>query len=127
MRPFVVNGESWRVVLVKQGDPSLIDRTGKVCLATTDPATRTISLSASLAPPQIDRVLLHEIAHAVTMSYGLLDALHDGIEAGSNVGVEEWAAQLVEEHAVEAAVKASEVLGRPVCIGGSVLPEHEML
>jgi hypothetical protein len=33
-------------------------------------------------------------------------------------GLEEWAAQLVENHAIEAIQAAMEVLGRPVCVRG---------
>ena len=118
MRPIMVNGHAWRVVGVEPGDPRLIDRTGTHTVGTADPATRTIHISSELAPPMLDRVLLHEVAHAVAMSHGLLDALHAMVPEASWVPVEEWAAQMVENHGIEASVLASEALGRPLCVGG---------
>lgn len=100
------------------GDPRLIDREGKRTIGTADPLTRTVHLSNRLKPPLLDRVLLHEVAHAISMSHGLLGELHQGIPDESWVRAEEWSVKLVENHGVEAVVIASEVLGRPLCIGG---------
>jgi hypothetical protein len=62
--------------------------------------------------------MLHEVAHAITMSYGLLDSVHDFVPEPYWVPVEEWAAQLLGKHGVEATVLASESLGRPLCVNG---------
>ena len=121
MRPVVINGDLWRVSLETLGSPALIDRTGRARLATADSDNKTIHILRSVAPPLLDQVLLHEIAHAVTMSYGLLDSLRAGLPEDSWVLAEEWSAQLIERHAVEAAVLAAEVLGRPLCIRGTCL------
>lgn len=118
MRPFVVNGRLWRVVSVHPDDPRLIDRTGVRRIATADPSTSTICVSEEIAPPLLDRVMVHEVAHAVTMSYGLLDSLHDIIPVDRWVQVEEWAVELVEKFGMEAVALASESLGRPVCVRG---------
>ena len=118
MRPFTVNGEVWEVVLVKEGDPRLTDRTNTKRLAVTNPATRAVYVDASVRPPLLDRVVLHEVAHAVTVSWGLLPRLRNDAMRGDLTGVDEWAAQLVENHAIEAVRAASEALGRPVCIRG---------
>lgn len=87
-------------------------------LATTDPITKTIHVSEAVKPPMLDKVMLHEAAHAVTMSYGILDALHAAIPERYWVDAEEWACQLVENFGMEAASAASEALGRPVCVRG---------
>lgn len=118
MRHIVINGDLWGVARVRTGDPHLIDRTGSARLATTDSDTMTIYVDSSVRPPLLDRVMVHEIAHAVTVSYGLLDSLRAILPRHLWVDVEEWAAQLVEKHALEASRAASEALGRPVCIGG---------
>lgn len=118
MRPITANGYVWRVVRVNPDDPRLIDRQGRKTVGTTNPATMEICISEVLVPPELDRVLLHEVAHAVTMSYGLIGRLHDMIPKGSWILVEEWAAQLVENHAIEAAVLATESIGRPLCVRG---------
>lgn len=104
--------------MVNPGDPRLVDRQGFKTLGTTDPATMTIHLSDEMEPPLLDRVMLHEAAHAVTISYGLLDALRDRLPPQYWVWAEEWACHLVEAYGMEASQLASEALGRPVCVRG---------
>lgn len=99
MKPVVLNGQVWKVVRVLPGDPYLMGRLG-----VADRGNRMIGISWNLTPPLLDKVLLHEIGHAVTMAYGYQ--------------VDEASAQLIENHAIEAAALASEVLGRPICIDG---------
>ena len=118
MEPFVVNGDVWRVAWAAPGDPSLMDRTGHLRLATADPAAKVIRISTDVTPPLLDKVLLHEVAHAITISHGLLDALRTVLPEDLWVFVEEWSAQLVENHSIEAALAAAESLGRPLCIRG---------
>lgn len=118
MRPFVINGDVWRVIRVPVGDPSLVDRTGSAKLAVTDSTSRTIYVRDDLIPPLLDRVMLHEVAHAVTVSWGLLPKVRSGVLRGDIIDVEEWAAQLVENHAMEAVQAARMALGRPVCVRG---------
>ena len=118
MHPFTVRGDVWNVVTVDPSDPRLIDRTGMRTVATTDPRTRTVNVSAALAPPLLDRVMLHEVAHAVSVSHGLLDELGTLVPYRWRVSVEEWSARLMEGHGIEAVALASETLGRPVCIDG---------
>lgn len=118
MRPFVANGDVWRVIRVTAGDPRLIDRTGGDKLAVTDELAREVYVRDDLRPPMLDRVMLHEVAHAITVSWGLLPRLRRDALRGDLVVVEEWSAQLVENHALEALRAASDALGRPVCIWG---------
>lgn len=118
MYPFVINGDVWRVVRVPAGDPSLIDRTGTPRLAVTDSADMTVYVRDDLVPPLLDRVMLHEVTHAITVSWGLLPRVRSDALRGDLVGVEEWAAQLVENHAMEAVQAARRALGRPVCVRG---------
>lgn len=100
------------------GDPHLIDRTGAARLATTDPRRRAVYLLDTLRPPLLDRVMLHEVTHAITVSWGLLPRVRSDALRGDTIGVEEWAAQLVENHAMEAVEAARTALGRPLCIRG---------
>ena len=118
MYPFVINGDLWRVARVPAGDPSLIDRTGGAKLAVTDSMDRTIYVRDDLLPPLLDRVMLHEVAHAITVSWGLLPQVRSDAIRGDIIGVEEWAAQLVENHAMEAVQAARRALGRPICVRG---------
>lgn len=121
MRPFVANGEVWGVVRVPAGDPRLVDRTDSPKLAVTDSMAREVYIRDDLRPPLLDRVLLHEVAHAMTVSHGLLPPVRRDVLRGDIIGVEEWAAQLVENHSIEAIRAASESLGRPVCVRGDCL------
>lgn len=118
MRPFVINGDVWRVIRVPAGDPSIIDRTDTPRLAVTDATNKTVYVRDDLMPPLLDRVMLHEVAHAITVSWGLLPQVRSDAIRGDIIGVEEWAAQLVENHAMEAVQAARRALGRPVCVRG---------
>lgn len=118
MYPFVINGDVWRVARVPAGDPSLIDRTDTPKLAVTDARNRTVYVRNDLTPPLLDRVVLHEVAHAITVSWGLLPDVRSGVMRGDIIDVEEWAAQLVENHAMEAVQAARKALGRPICVRG---------
>lgn len=118
MYPFVINGDVWRVIRVPAGDPSLIDRTGGEKLAVTDALDRTVYVRKDLVPPLLDRVILHEVTHAITVSWGLLPEVRSGVVRGDIIDVEEWAAQLVENHAMEAVQAARRALGRPICVRG---------
>ena len=104
------------------GDPSLVDRTDTPRIATTNPVTHVISISETVVPPLLDKVLLHEIAHAITLSWGLLPGLRHKALRGDLTGLEEWSAQLIENHAIEAVEAATIVLGRPACVRGLCLP-----
>lgn len=118
MRPFVVNGELWGVIRVAAGDPRLIDRTDTPRLAVTDASDRMVYIREDLRPPLLDKVVLHEVAHAITVSWGLLPKVRHDTLGGDIIGVEEWSAQLVENHAIEAVRAATEALGRPICVRG---------
>lgn len=118
MQTIAINGDVWRVVRVSAGDPRLIDRTGTERLATTDNRTMSIYVLNSLKPPLLDKVMVHEVSHAITVSHGLLGSLREVLPQSMWVAVEEWAAQLVENHGLEAYRVASDALGRPACVGG---------
>ena len=121
MRPFAANGRAWAVTRVPVGDPRLVDRTGRARLATTDPETGTICVRADVSPPLLDQVVLHEVAHAIAISWGLLPALRAALPPWAWVAAEEWSAGLVERHAIEAVAASAQVLGRPVCVRGECM------
>jgi len=121
VRPIVLNGEVWRVVTASPDDPLLVDRTNTLRLATTDPVSHTIRISSEVKPPLLDRVLLHEVAHAITVSYGLLGNLHNILPKSLWIPVEEIIAQIVENFSIEAAIISSESLARPLCVRGYCL------
>lgn len=118
MRPVVINGNIWKILRASSASLALVDRTGHLRLATTDPDTRTIYVSEHVAPPLLDMVILHEITHAITVSYGLLEPLRREVPEDLQVLVEEWSTELVEKFGLEAVNLASKALGRSICIRG---------
>lgn len=78
MRSFVMNSILWNVCYVDPYDDRLIDRTGVGKLAVTDPGTCQIYLSTELINDRVmwERVIMHELAHCVMISYDLLGTLH---------------------------------------------------
>ena len=120
----MIDGDVWPVLTVEPGDPGLVDRTGNLRLATTDPVARVIRVSRDVVPPLLDKVILHEATHALTMSRGLLWPLRNKLPESLWVTVEEWSAELLENHGIEAIVAASESLGRPLCVEGTCMWYH---
>ena len=114
MRPFVLNGELWRVVPVRPGDERLTDRTGTERVATTDPSTRCVYLSRSLSGPFLETVLLHEIGHCALYSYGLLESLHRIVPRESWEDAEEWACNFLADHGRDVLHAARVAMGAPV-------------
>lgn len=110
MLPFTVNGVTWNVVRVDPGDPVLVDWTGNLRLATTDPLARIVNVSSSIAPPLLDKVMVHEAAHAAIESHGMAGSIGNRLN--------EFVASAIEGFGMEAIEAASEALGRPVCISG---------
>lgn len=117
MTEIVLNGDPWGVLRVPAGAPSLVDGGGVERLGTTDPVRRLIAVRNDLVPPMLDRVMLHEVAHAVSVSWGMLPTARKALRGDISLA-DEFVAQLIENHAVEAIVATSAALGRPVCIGG---------
>lgn len=102
--PVCINGQVWRVVWCEPGDPRLVVG-GVPRLGSADPVTRGIHLMRGMEPPTLDRVVIHEAAHAVAMARG------SGLEG-------EREAQAVELHGLEAVDVAARILGRPACVRG---------
>lgn len=118
MIPIVIRGNLWRVVRAQPGDPLLVDWTGTPRLATSDPRSRTIRISTSTPIAMFDRVLLHEVSHAIMWESGLSDLLAHASGSGT---MEELLAWFLESHSIEAIVLTSSALGRGVCVDGTCI------
>lgn len=127
MRPFVINGDVWGVARLRPGDPRLIDRTDTPRLAVTDPVDRMVYVREDLRPPLLDRVVLHEVAHAVTVSWGLLPSVREDTLRGDVIGVEEWSAQLVENMPWRPYKPPQRLWGGPYALGGCALISLETI
>lgn len=116
MRPFVLNGQVWVPVLVYPDDERLVDRTGRFCLATTDPNTRNVYISRGLKGPMLQRVVTHEVGHCAMHSYGLLDHLHSIIPENAYIDVEEWICNYLADYGREIINAANTALLEPVAV-----------
>lgn len=123
MEPLVIRGHVWWVVRVSPDDPLLIDRTGIRRIATTDPLSRVIRISTGVPSIMFDRVLIHELSHAMMEEYGINELISDVLD--DEILVEELMAWFIETHGLEIIDAASRSVGRSVCVektcmGGSV-------
>lgn len=111
MNSFVMNGYFWSIVYVEPNDPVLEDRTGKMCVATTDPNTYCIYLNATLHGEFLNRVLIHELGHAAMVSYHLIEELHRMVEPFYWIEMEEWICNFIADYGSMIFSIASKTLG----------------
>lgn len=111
MKYFTMNGHFWRVIFVHPTDERLIDRTGNLTVATTDPATSCIYLSEDLSGEFLEHVFIHELGHATMVSYGLLDILHSMSSPQKWIEIEEWICNFIADYGFEIFSIASNTLG----------------
>lgn len=95
---FEMNGYSWRIRIVDSNDPMLVDRTGRLTVATTDPDTSTVYISRALSGNRLDRVLIHELGHCALFSFHLLDDLHRMVHPRYWVEAEERICNLMADY-----------------------------
>lgn len=112
MQPFIMNGYFWRVQTVPPDSPMLVDRTGTVTVATTDPDTQCVYLSDRLEGSFLKRVLLHELGHVVMLSYGLILSIRANLPERLWIPAEEWCCNLIADYGEEIFAKAYSILGQ---------------
>ena len=108
---FYMNGLHWNVRWTNSSDPILVDRTNALTVAVTDPATMTIYLSDQLKGSFLTTVILHELSHAMMISYGYLDQIHRYCKKRYWVDMEELIANLIARQAKEIFQRAYEIVG----------------
>lgn len=124
---FAMNGVRWDVMGADAGSTALIDRTGTATVATTDPQTGTIRISDGIGGGMLERVMLHEAAHAALVSFGLLDGLHGLARPGFEIEAEEWACNFLADYGIDVFRAAYGMLGSRILdlmdysTGGEVL------
>lgn len=106
-RGFLVGGEWWHVNLVPPSSPFLIDRTGRLTVATTDTVARRINVSNDIHGEFLQRVLAHEITHVVMAIYGMNDLVRELSIRGDYVDLEEMMCNLVADHGSDILVTAA--------------------
>ena len=108
---FYMNGLHWRIRFVNPNSDILIDRTLSKTVAVTDPDTMTIYLSNKLHGEFLTRVVLHELSHAMMISYGYLEQIHKYCKKRHWVDMEELIANLIAQQAKEIFERAYDIVG----------------
>lgn len=108
---FYMNGLRWNVRWTNSADPILVDRTGSLTVAVTDPDTMTIYLSNELRGSFLTTVVLHELSHAMMISYGYLEQIHRYCKKRHWVDMEELIANLIAQQAKEIFQRAYDIVG----------------
>ena len=108
---FYMNGDWWSVRWTDPTDPILVDRTNVLTCAVTDPDTMTIYLSNKLRGEFLTRVVLHELSHAMMISYGYLEQIHRYCKKRHWVDMEELIANLIANQAKEIFQRAYDIVG----------------
>lgn len=106
-----MNGYSWRVCYADADDPMLVDRTGRVTVATTDPGTLTVYILRDLDGEFLTRVLIHELGHCAMFSFGLLDDIHRMVHPRYWLEVEEWVCNFIADYGMTIFDTAYAILG----------------
>ena len=98
---FYMNGLRGKVRFVYPDNDILIDRTLAKTVGVTDPDTMTIYLSNELRGSFLTTVVLHELSHAMMISYGYLEQIHRYCKKRHWVDMEELIANLIAQQAKE--------------------------
>lgn len=106
-----MNGYSWRVCYVDADDPMLVDRTGRVTVATTDPGTLTVYILRDLDGAFLSRVLIHELGHCAMFSFGLLDDIRRMVHPRYWLEAEEWVCNFIADYGMTIFDTAYAILG----------------
>ena len=96
-----MNGYLWHIKCVSPNDPALVDRTNKMCLATTDPVERCVYLSNRLRGTLFARVLIHELGHCAMVSFDLLDEIHQMVKPEYWVDAEEFICNFIADYGLQ--------------------------
>lgn len=93
-----MNGCLWRIEFLEPYAEELVDRTGQIRVATTDPLKHTIFLSRALNGDFLKTVLLHELSHAAMVSYSMLNEIHHMVHPRYWIDMEEWICNFLADY-----------------------------
>lgn len=111
MHSFIMNGYIWQIAFVHPNSPMLVDRTGEMRVATTDPAHLRVYLSDNLTGEFLITVLIHELGHCALFSFNLIDDIHRVVEPRYWYDAEEWVCNLIANYGLEIFSIARDFLG----------------
>lgn len=93
-----MGGIWWQVVPVPPYSVELIDRTGVLTVATTDPLEHRIYIANNLSYDFTVKVFIHELGHAAMVSFGLLEDVRRMVKPEYIIEMEEWICNLIADH-----------------------------
>lgn len=108
---FTMNGDLWDVDLVSPNDKMLVDRTGALTVATTDPAHHKVYLSWELRGDFLMTVFVHELAHCAMISYRLIDQIHIMVKPKYWIKMEEFICNFLADFGLQIFKTAYSVMG----------------
>lgn len=107
---FQINGRLWRIIFVNGRSKELVDRTGKLTLATTDPLRNTVYISKSIRGELLERVIKHELSHCELVSYGYLHTIHIMTRREYWIDMEEWICNYIADHSEEVLYLSQQII-----------------
>lgn len=111
MNGFRAGHDWWQVRSVTPDSPALVDRTGSVCLGTTDPSCLTVYIAETVKGDRLARVLVHEMVHATLWSTGMLKEFRAMVKPWHRIDAEEWVCNLVADYGWELFIQARDIMG----------------
>lgn len=109
----MMNGVFWRVRFVNPRSKMLIDRSGQIRLATTDPVSHSVYLSNKLEGEELITVSLHELGHCAIISYGLDRYIQSVVSPSDWIDAEEWVCNFIANYAREILSVVIDILDVP--------------
>lgn len=116
MNMFYMNGYLWRIEIVDPLSPMLVDRTGKLTVATTDSYKRVVYLSANLQGDFLITVLIHELGHCALFSFNLLPDIHRMVKPEYWLEAEEWICNFLADYGRQVFEIARQFMGNDAWI-----------
>lgn len=106
-----MNGDLWHVKIVDPYDPKLVDRTGELRVATTDPNSLCVHLSRDLKGHFFTTVLIHELGHCAMISFDLIEYIHQNVEPEHWIDVEEFMCNFIADYGLKIFQTAYDLFG----------------
>lgn len=111
MDSFYMNGYQWHVKIVNPYSPKLVDRTGNLTVATTDPVSFSVYLSNELKGDFFNTVLIHELGHCAMISFDLIEYIHSHVTPEYWIDVEEFMCNFIADYGLKIFKTAYELFG----------------
>lgn len=111
MDSFYMNGYLWKVIFVDPGSDLLVDRTGNLTVATTDPETYCVHVSTDISGDFLKKVLVHELGHCCMISFGLIEDIHRMVKPKYWIDAEEWVCNFIADYGLKIFSIAYSIVG----------------